>query len=443
MKIIVNSLIATALLALAVGTVAAQCNEPMDAVATNNLTGGAALGNAFGCPSGDNTNSDPCGIRYRYYSPNPASNGSINKGADGNPIYIANKANGSFRTDVDNSQNYYGAAHPCGLPMHVLWDGELDSTSGDHVGYYGAQGQLIYQAELGNIYQACGGTARSISCFAALAGAETANVANTPMGTLLPTGGMSPIPVPIVESYDRITGNIDLSWVAPGNFHPTGEGEANPIQGVELYILEDLGVLDRSVITSADVESGARFLWSIDLPATSTTVNDATDLTLDTGSFIPLLKITYAPNAGGVEPMRSDFFSANGAVVLIDTSLFTDVTGFQASFMGKTRGYFTFQVSWDTTVEDGLEGFTLKRATSLQGPFVAVTDLVAPRGHGGEGASYEVMDTFRPRGQTTFFYLLEIHENGAASRNHGPVRGEAPSPSGHQKLQDRGRDVID
>jgi hypothetical protein len=422
---------------------AAQCNEPMDAATTNALTGGAALGNAFGCPGGDNTNSDPCGLKYRYYSPDPASNGSVNKAADGNPIYIATKANGAFRSDVDNSQNYYGSAHPCGLPMYVLWDGELDSTSGDHVGYYGAQGQLIYQAELGNIYQACGGTARSISCFAALGGAETANVPNTPMGTLLPTGGMSPIPVAIVESYDRTSGDIDLSWVAPGNFHPTGEGETNPILGVELHILESTGVLDRSAVTATDAESGAVFKQRIDLPATGTTLNDVADLTPGTGSFIPFLKVIYSPNAGGVDPMRTTFFSANGAVVLIDTSLFTEVTNFQASFAGKTRGYFSFNVTWDTTVEDGLEGFILKRATSLQGPFVAVTDLITPQGYGGEGASYEVTDTFRPRGKTAFFYLLEIHENDAATRDHGPIRAVAPSPSGHQKLQSREQVVVD
>jgi hypothetical protein len=53
---------------------------------------------------------------------------------------------------------------------------------------------------------------------------------------------------------------------------------------------------------------------------------------------------------------------------------------------------------------------------------VAVTDLIAPRGKGGEGASYSVVDTFRARGAKELYYMLEIHDADDAVKTHGPVR---------------------
>lgn len=407
----------------AVGIAAAQCNEPMDAVVKNMTVEGAALGNAWGCPTTGNTGSPPCGITYRFYTADDAGDTRVNVGVDGNPIY-ASGGSGSYRSDVDNSSNYFGGPHTCGKEMFIVWDGELDAGTGDHRAFYGAQGQIINPGEFGNIFADCGGTTRAISCFAALGGAETDDIQNTPQGTLLHTGGLSPVPVPLVESYDRVTGDIVLNWTAPGNFHPNNEGESNPIVGVNLYLLEDTGLLDSRAVTSADLEANARFVRRVDLPAATTTLNDGNpdDVAPGTGSFIPVLKVTFQPVADGTEPLEGSFFGANGSVVLIDTALHAEISSFEARSLGKSRGFNAVEVSWETSLEENLDGFVLMRGTSLEGPFAAVTDLILPRGQAGEGASYSVVDSFRARGDRQFFYMLEIHDSDDTVRPHGPIR---------------------
>jgi hypothetical protein len=422
MKMTARWMILACVAALSVGVAVAQCNEPMDAVVKNMTTEGAALGNAWGCPTSGNTGSPFCGVTYRFYSTDDQGNGAVNAGVDGNPIY-GTGGNGSYRTDVDNSSNYFNGPHPCGKEMFVLWDAEADAETGDHRSFYGAQGQVIEAGEFGNIFAECGGTARAVSCFAALGGAEASDIASTPQGTLLHTGGLSPVPMPLVESYDRVSGDIVLTWTAPGNFHPTNEGESNPIVGVLLYVLEDPGLLDSRAVTATDLATNARLVRQVDLPATSTVLNDGVpaDVTPGTGSLIPVLKVAYAPSAGTV-PMESTYFSANGSVVLINSALYAEVADFQGESLGKSRGYTSVELTWETSLEENLDGFVLKRGTSLDGPFVAVTDLIPPRGKGGEGASYSAVDTFRARGARELYYLLEIHDADDSSRPHGPIR---------------------
>jgi hypothetical protein len=408
---------------LAIGHAAAQCNEPMDAVVKNMTIEGAALGNAWGCPTAGNSGSPYCGITYRFYTPDDTGDTRVNVGVDGNPIYVTG-GSGSYRSDVDNSSNYFGGPHTCGKELFLVWDGELDPDTGDHRAFYGAQAQLINPGEFGNIFADCGGTTRAISCFAALGGLETADIPNTPQGTLVHTGGLSPVPVPLVESYDRVTGDIVLTWTAPENFHPNGEGETNPIVGVNLYLLEDTGLLDSRAVTSAELEAGARFVRRVDLPTATATLNDGNpdDVAPGTGSFIPVIKVTYQGTGDSADPLEGAFFGANGSVVLIDTALHAEISSFEARSLGKSRGYDAVEVSWATSLEENLDGFVLLRGTSLDGPFVAVTDLIPPRGQGGEGAVYSVVDTFRARGERQFFYMLEIHDADDTVRPHGPIR---------------------
>ena len=47
--------------------------------------------------------------------------------------------------------------------------------------------------------------------------------------------------------------------------------------------------------------------------------------------------------------------------MLIDTALFTELVNFDATYLGKTRGMASFELSWDTVAEESLVGFVLKR----------------------------------------------------------------------------------
>jgi hypothetical protein len=406
----------------------------MEAAAKNFNSAG---GNIYGCPTSGNTGSLPCGIFYRFYSDDTGSTGGVNPGADGNPIFVT-AGLGAYRVDILNSQNIFGGApHPCGRYVHVLWDSQQGEGTGDHAGYYGIQSQTVNGEETGNIFANCGGT-RVISCFAALAGTEAVAIGNTPQGTIPVLGSLSPIPVPTVS--DSSATQVTLSWTDPTNWFQTpvndgdaGDGTApNPITGVNVYLYESTGVLDSRTVTDADL-AGATLLRQVPLGTTTTIVDFATDLTPGTGTFIPVIKIAYDPDPTD-GPMESLFFSANGPVVRVDDALFTEVTGFEGIFMGKSRGMTVTHVTWQTVAEDGLDGFELFRSTSsMSGPWVQVGDFILPIGAGGEGAAYGVDDQFKAQGAKSVWYKLVIHDSGRNPRDHGPVTTAVPQGGGNLK----------
>jgi hypothetical protein len=418
MKTFSRILILAGVLTLAMGLASAQCSEPMEAKVKNFGT------NIYNCPDSGNTGSPACGIFYRFYSDDTGSTGGANPGVDGNPIFQTG-GTGSYTSDIENSQNVFGGApHPCGRYMYNIWDSQQGAGTGDHAGYYGAQSNVIEAAEQGNPFAECGGT-RFVSCFAALGGDEAVAVDNAPQGTVGTLGGMAPIPVPTVSASTADT--VTLSWNAAANFHPTpaaggdpGTGP-NPITGVALYVYEDTGILDSRAVTDAELDGGARLLGEFATGTTSTVVDLTTDITPGTGTFIPVIKVTYAadPTDG---PVDSLFWSANGPVVRVNDALYTEVVNFEATYIGKVRGNSTTHVSWETVSEDGLDGFELFRSTtSLEGPWVQVGDFLLPNGSAGEGAVYGVDDSFKAKGAKSVWYRLVIHDSGRTPRPHGPI----------------------
>lgn len=419
MKTFLRLLVITSVLTLAVGLAAAQtCSEPMEALTKNFGT------NIYSCPTSGNAGSPECGIFYRYYSDDTGSTQGVNFGADGNPIF-ATGGGGSYRADVQSSQNIFGGApHPCGKYVFALWDHQQGAGTGDHAGYYGAQSQVVVQAEQGNIFAECAGT-RAISCFAALGGDEATAVDNAPQGSIAAIGGTAPVPVPTVGSSTADT--VTLEWVDATNWHPTpayagDPGDSpTPVTGVNVYVYEDTGVLDSRAVTDADLEAGARLLRHVPLGTTSTIVDLTTDITGGTGTFIPVIKVAYRSDPTDGE-MESLFFSANGPVVRVNDALYTEVVNFDATFTGKTRGMTATHVSWATVSEDGLDGFELFRSTSsMEGPWVQVGDFVLPNGSAGEGALYGIDDSFKAKGAKSVWYKLVIHDSGRTPRDHGPV----------------------
>jgi hypothetical protein len=145
-----------------------------------------------------------------------------------------------------------------------------------------------------------------------------------------------------------------------------------------------------------------------------------------TGSFVPVTRVAYAPNAGAGDPIVFPSYSANGPALLINTALFTEVVNFRALDLGKARGLLSFELSWDTVAEDSLTGFVVKRGSSIDGDFTPITGLIGPQG-AGEGAHYAVTDTFRPKGLREFFYVLEVFDTDqdAAAQVVGPIRAVA------------------
>lgn len=404
-----------------------SCAEPFMAVVRNMEEDG---GNVFGCQvEPPNTGSPPCGLAYRYYSDHPFALPSLGGYADGNPIYFPNNAHGAYRSDVDNSANYFGGYHVCGVPMYTLWEGSLDRDTGDHRGYYAAQSQIIERAETGNTWAACGGTS-FISCFRAANGDTAAPVLGTPQGAIEPLGGLAPIPVPLLSGSSGET--VTLEWVVPQNWYQTGAvggdpGTApNPIIGVHLYVLESGDILDDRGVTEADLDAGARLLRFVPSTETSTEVDLTADITPGTVSFLPVIRVAYRPLSDG-KPVESAAWSANGATILTGQECRTGVSGFDALYVGKVEGDTVVEVSWETDNENCLESLVLFRSFAMEGPWTPVGGPIAPQG-GGQGAFYAVEDSFQAHGARKGWYRLVIFDEEADPRAVGPIQVDIPPP---------------
>jgi hypothetical protein len=404
-----------------------SCAEPFHASVRNMEEDG---GNVFGCQVGPpNTESPPCDLSYRYYSDHPFAHTCLSCGADGNPIYLPETAQGGYHADVDNSQNYFGGYHVCGVPMYLVWDGSLDGGTGDHKGYYAAQSQIIEKAETGNIWAKCAGTT-SVSCFFTANGANALPVTGTPQGTLEPLGGLAPIPVPLLAGSSGET--VTLEWVAPQNWYQTGAvggdpGTApDPITGVNLYLLESGAVLDDRGVTEADLDAGARYLRFVPSGETTTVVDLTTDITPGTVSFLPVIRVAYRALSDG-SPVESAVWSANGPTILTGQPCQTGVTGLDGLYVGKIQGETVIEVSWETTGESCLESLVLSRGPGMAGPWMPVGDPILPQG-AGQGSFYAVEDHFQAGGARQVWYLLEIHDEGADLRTVGPIFVDVPPP---------------
>lgn len=433
MKRMTRILAMAAVLALGVGLAAAQTTpgEPFDAACRNwDATGD---GNLFACPTSGNTGSPPCNIAYRFYGPDAAS-GAVNAQVDGNPIYIASQGAGSYRSDLDNSSNYYGSPHSAGAEMIVAWDAELGladgNPPGDHAGYYGATSQEIWPNETGDIYRGnCSGT-RAVACFGATSGGRADPSNDTPQGSLPRRGCLAAVPCPVVTASNT---NVDvtLSWPdARNSYFPAefaGDGAGNvprdPVVGVDIYLLTSSSPaveLDSRSVTTADLDGGAVLHGFFAKGTTTTVINFAADLPAGTTHFLPAAKVRYRDNGDG-SPVSSQW-SCNGPVVRTDAGLFTPVTNFVADYVGKDKGLHSAEISWQTEAEDGTIGFQLYRGTALEGPFTKIADIPA-KGIGGEGAFYVQEDVFKVQGKySQVFYRLDVLESDGGDNTNGPIR---------------------
>ena len=99
----------------------------------------------FACGSGDT----PCGLRVRTYGaldPNDFF-GSANP-VDGYPRYAPVRRR--YLADPQLTGNYPASGATLGQAWFSIWDGVTSPETFEHVGYYGAQSQIVNFGELGN-----------------------------------------------------------------------------------------------------------------------------------------------------------------------------------------------------------------------------------------------------------------------------------------------------
>jgi len=111
-------------------------------------------------------------------------------------------------------------------------------------------------------------------------------------------------------------------------------------------------------------------------------------------------------------PLGSGFYGiaiTNAPTVITLTSFTAQVKGAQVD------------VAWTTGSEVDTVGFNVLRSTAAAGPFTQVnTGLVPAQGTGAGGASYTFLDASATSGQTYYYELVDL-DNQGQSTIHGPV----------------------
>ena len=369
------------------------------------IVGSAALGqdgDIFQCGRG----LDPCNLQVRIYNEiDPTDFQGAANPVDGFPIY---RRRGLYQADSQLTGNYPSAVGLTDLNWFALWDGVTNPDRFDHVGYFGAQSQVVSFGELGNSTSTtCLPVAASTACFLALS-FESGNDLDRfgPAGAITRKGGLSPIPRPTVSFSD--SGNIDFIWEEAGAFS-INDGAPNPVKGYKLYFMAQ----DRSRRlgpSENELRSAAALGNLIDAtPGTILPLN-TTSFTLTAGD--PILSGFNAANQRLVatiglvyaQDVTSSFFSANSYPTAFQT---------QASQVSGLRGRLDRRrvvLDWQADSLAGVSAFSILRASQSEGPFHPITrNDIQVSGMQGNFVSVDNLSRRMPeRTNNSLFYRLEV-----------------------------------
>ena len=240
---------------------------------------------------------------------------------------------------------------------------------------------------------------------------ETTGVPSSSGGPAIPNvGGMSPIPVP-KAAPGSTSDSFNLSW---GAIASVGENAGAAPLGYEVW-----GARTASCASAA---TAGQFQFVKLVPGTSTTV--LLSEVPGTGEAVTFaLKIRF-PAAGGTA-MSTRFLSANGQCFL-GGGLSASVYELAAKYAGKTN----VEVTWKTSLEDGVRGFYVSRATTQNGPYARVSELIAAK---GEASSYSFIDAVQmPAGAvkaTGLWYKVETIDIDDNAVEYGPTKAQLPGPN--------------
>ncbi len=309
--------------------------------------------------------------------------------------------------------------------FYSIYDHEKNAGAGNHQGYYAwVSGTVVINSfSLWNSATLDCAGANATDCLgvgsSSNARSEASGVPASSGGPSLPnSGGLSPIPVP-KAAPGSTSSSFNLQWSAISS---VGENPGTAPAGYEVW-----GA--RSANCSAPALAGS-FQFVKLVAGTSTTVN-LTEVP-GTGDAVTFaLKIRF-PAAGGTV-MSTRFLSANGQCFL-GGGLSANVYELAAKYAGKTN----VEVSWKTSLEDGVRGFYVSRATSQNGPFARVSDLIPAK---GEASAYSYIDAIQvPAGVTKatgLWYKVETIDIDDNAVEYGPIKAQLSGPSGNAVIKQR------
>ena len=380
----------------------------------------------------------------RYYTPDPISRNVNPAGAetcpawDGNPDPFINddpenycgavykSAGQAYRAYTENRDNFGGA--PPGTIFYALWDYQEGSD-----GYYAWAANPVGTDETMNWKAVdCVGTTLG-KCLGPLNDAYGAgsDIANVPGGTIAPLNGLRPIPVP------RITNNsidpINLDWDAATATGDTG-GFPSTAQYDLYYAKDDTsdGVCDARTapLTFLRTEAGT---------STSVALADIGEAQGNTTCVAFAIKLSY-PEVGGQTHITTRYFSRVGQAINLNGG----ATAAEVYDLAARRiGGLQVEVSWKTSLEDGVVGFYVTRALTENGVYERVSGLIPAK---GEPSAYSFVDTLDPssiRGPVAasgLFYKVETVDIDDNTTPFGPVKADLGTlPGRFQRLERIGK----
>lgn len=316
-----------------------------------------------------------------------------------------NATAGGYRGYLEDIANYDGVA---GTNYLAVWDTEK-GTGGSHAGYYLFGGGPVSPGQTSAAFATgCTGTAAG-TCLAQ-GNATNANgtaIPQTPLGTLNPVGGLRPIPVPKVSGVDTVGGGMTLSWEAATGLN----GAAGATIAYDVVGLAK---------TTCTPPAGDEFVGAprrVSGLTTTFNVADFGNTPATPACYYFALKLVY-PNAGAT-PVVSRFFSANSQGVA-----FGGLSGSVVNIQARMAGRSGVAVTWNTSLEDGLQGFHVLRSFTIDGKYEAVSSLIPAK---GEPSSYSYMDTALPQGKvggTGVYYQIQTVDSSEQTALFGPVKAD-------------------
>lgn len=369
------------------------------------IVGSAVLGqdgDIFQCGHGF----EPCNLKVRIYNEiDPTDFHGAANPVDGFPSF---RKRGLYLADSQLSGNYPSTVGLTDLNWYAVWDGVTNPDRFDHVGYFGAQSQVVSFGELGNSTSStCLPVVASTACFLALTVDSGNDLSGFgPAGAIVRSGGLSPIPRPTVSFSD--SGNIDFIWEEASALS-INDGAPNPIQGYNLYFMTQ----DRSRRlgpSESDLVSAEALGTLIDAtPGTFLPLN-TTSFTLAAGDpilagfnpatqrLVAAIKLVYA------EDVASSFFSANSYPAAFQSQA-AQVTGLRGR-LDRRR----VVLDWQAESLAGVDSFNLLRASQAEGPYHPISrNNIQVSGMQGNFVSVDNLSRRMPeRTSDSLFYRLEV-----------------------------------
>jgi len=324
---------------------------------------------------------------------------------------FAAKGLNGYRSYDSNPFNWND--QPNGTVFQSLF--EYQTASGLHTGYYAwVSGPVtVGETSAWNAAGCAGGNGQS--CLGQATAANAMDVLRVPGGDRLNVGGFSPLPVP--RGARAATGTYQLDWDAVTS---VGDAPGGTPVGYDIYVNKAAASGNACPAPNRDQVTFVKTVTGVNATVTDAEIGGPADCV----TFA--LKVRFGTSGDG--PVISRFVSAFGQT-FSNSPLSSDVYDITARWLRANN----VEVTWKTSLEDGVRGFYVSRSTSLNGQYERVSDLIQAN---GEPSSYNFIDTLTVTGKVTasgLFYKIESVDIDDQIATFGPVKAQMPKP---------GKDVI-